>query len=367
MPQQEETVKQLKTGFSTGACAAATAKAAYLALQNKLQGRELAVLFPDTQYRNMVTQSGVVEDNQACTMIIKDAGDDPDVTHRAEISATIMPVSSDAIKSEDIVLIHDDVQLVLRGGAGVGLVTRGGLDVPAGKWAINPVPQQMILDNLLDVGFAAENGCWLVIISVKDGEQIAQKTLNPILGVMGGISILGTSGIVVPHSHKAYIDTIKMLLKNAAAAGHSRIVLCTGAKTHRLAKLDYPDINDEAFIRIGDFIADTLNDAANYDFKQVIVACMPGKLFKYAMGIQYTHAHHEKLVPADIAPVLMQCEVAEKEILKVTQYPTIREIINALEAGPQATVIQCLKQMALDNVSSWCKGKDCEIRIYGYE
>ena len=178
----------------------------------------------------------------------KDAGDDPDATHRAMILCTVHIFSK---TPEDDVIIH--------GGRGVGRVTRPGLPVPVGESAINPVPRRQIRESVLEaMEETGLKGTVFVVIEVMNGERIAKKTLNPRLGIVGGISILGTRGTVKPFSNKAYRETITMSMDVARAAGLSCIALSTGGKSERYLEERRSDIPETAFIRVADFFAFSL-------------------------------------------------------------------------------------------------------------
>lgn len=355
----------LKTGFSTGACATACAKAAFILLQHAPLPDSLSVTFPDGTSHSFYLNSIGQENDVARASVIKNAGDDPDITHNAEITCTLQETHEEA-SSKDYLLKVQQSQLIIRGGTGVGFVTRKGLDVPKGKWAINPVPREMILTNLKEVGFGNENKRYLLEISVNNGKKLAEKTLNPLLGIIGGISILGTTGYVVPHSNAAYIDTIKILIRNAAQEKLDTIVFCTGSRTHRAVSSDYQDLPEEAFIRIADFISDSLSEAGSYHFNKIIIACMPGKLFKYAQGFQYTHAHHNKLETNKMRDILEHAGVAAEAIESLLAAPTVREILENISDTERANVLNHLGKKALKNIKKWSGYNNCEIRCYNY-
>ena len=219
--------ESLRCGFTTGASAAAAGMAAYRFQVEKQLPERVDLLFPDGQIREFkITLS-----DGGFAQVIKDAGDDPDITDKARISASFLFVEIGELRSEDYVIDIGLGKLILRGGAGVGLCHRRGLDCDAGKWAINKVPRRMIVENLKRAGFGKVEVCGLLTIEVANGRKLALKTLNAKLGIEGGISILGTSGIVYPYSHKAYIKTIAVLVKAVADCGGLEVVFCTGGRT----------------------------------------------------------------------------------------------------------------------------------------
>ena len=203
---------------------------------------------------------------------------------------TSAPVSSGEIRAGGtIVLQIGNGTLILRGAEGIGLCNRRGLDCELGRWAINTGPRNMISENLRRAGFSS--GCWLLEIGVENGEELAKHTLNSHLGIMGGISLLGTTGLVRPYSHEAYIHTVRICVKSHFLSGGSTMVFCTGGRTKSGAELHLPQLPATAFVSIGDFIAESLAAACRYGMREIAVACMPGKLCKYAAGFENTHAH----------------------------------------------------------------------------
>jgi cobalt-precorrin-5B (C1)-methyltransferase len=210
--------------------------------------------------------------------VIKDGGDDPDVTNGASVSVSF---SRRAGKGLTIV-----------GGHGVGRVTRPGLILPVGEWAVNPVPRRMLMDNLAD--FLLESAAQ-VEISIADGERLAQKTLNPRLGVLGGLSVLGTTGLVKPFSNQAYVATIDSAMSVAKAAGAEEIVLSTGVRSEDLGRKARPDLPEECFVQIADFFRTGLKLAVKHGFSVVGLCEFFGKAVKQAANHPYTHAHHHDM------------------------------------------------------------------------
>lgn len=218
-------------------------------------------------------------DTGAVCTVIKDAGDDPDITHRAEIGVRLH--------------IHGDGagDIMIRGGIGVGRVTKPGLEVPPGEAAINPGPRQMIREAVEAVlGSDADRPSVTVEVFVPEGERLALKTLNHRLGIIGGISILGTTGLVRPMSHDAYIATIQSSLAVARAAGLETAVFTTGRRSEKHAQSLWPELPEEAFIQIGDFFRDALAGAVEKGFAEIRLAVFFGKAVKMAQGVPHTHA-----------------------------------------------------------------------------
>lgn len=213
--------------------------------------------------------------------VIKDAGDDPDATHRARIGCRV-----ELLPDGPLGVVHVD------GGSGVGRVTLPGLPVPPGQAAINPAPRQQIADAVreaLDAG--AFPGAARVTVVVENGEAIARHTLNPRLGILGGISILGTAGIVKPFSHEAWKATIISGLSVARAAGVTACAFSTGRRSERLLMAHCPNMPPLAFVQAADFFAFALKNAVGLGFSEIVWGCYFGKLAKMAQGLEYTHAH----------------------------------------------------------------------------
>jgi len=216
-------------------------------------------------------------------VVIKDAGDDPDVTHGAEIGARVWRLESPGA-GEDMTLL---------GGEGVGRVTKPGLPVAVGEPAINPVPRRMIrraLRQAWDKICPGEPLRLTVEIFVPRGEELARHTLNPRLGIVGGISILGTTGLVKPFSHQAYRATIASSLRVAQAAGLTHIGFSTGGKSEEHLKALLPKLPEEAFVQMGDYVRFALKVAAHMKFSEITAAAFFGKALKIAQGFGHTHA-----------------------------------------------------------------------------
>jgi cobalt-precorrin-5B (C1)-methyltransferase len=229
--------------------------------------------------------------NKACCTVIKDAGDDPDITHGAEIGAV---VSLDSRADPDPIRIT--------GGAGVGVVTRPGLGIPLGRAAITSGPVSMITNSISALLDAHPTDAAIhVEVFVPEGERLAQKTLNARLGIIGGLSILGTTGIVRPMSHEAYIATIEKSMDVARASGLTHLVLTTGRRSERFAQNRWPSLADAAFIQIGDFFQASMAAAAKRGFSSATLAIFFGKAVKMAQNIPHTHAAKSELTLKTLA------------------------------------------------------------------
>jgi cobalt-precorrin-5B (C1)-methyltransferase len=361
-------VTTLRTGYTTGAYAAATTLAAWRCLCGRRNGARVSLLFPDGQSRR-INVDGWERSNTAAAMAwaIKDAGDDIDCTHGARVESRLSRCTAADIETADHVVSCGEATLVLRGGAGVGLVTGPGLDVEPGKWAINPVPRTMISENLLRADLGTECGHWLVELSIANGDALARKTLNPTLGVEGGLSVLGSSGIVIPCSNAAYISTIQILLRGAKRAGSNTAVLVTGGRTHRAARERFPDLPEVAFVRIGDFIKESCQAVSELKLAKLIVCCMPGKLAKYALGHAYTHAHRVALSTRDVAAALDAGGASRVAVDICRQSRTMREGLLQLAVDDRREAIQILSGRALQVIGGWASGTEPVLHVLSFD
>lgn len=279
------TRKRLREGFTTGSAAAAGAKAALLFLSGRKRLKKVNIPLPVGGRLSVPVELIEPSGDGARVTIIKDAGDDPDVTHKAKIRATVNFVQGKA--GEDI---------IIKGGKGVGKVTRPGLPIPVGEPAINPAPRRQIREAVREgLTESGLRGTVSVVIDVVDGEKIAKKTLNPRLGIIGGISILGTRGTVKPFSNAAYRDTITASMDVAKASGSNMMALSTGGKSEGFLKKQYPELPDVAFIQVADFFSFSLQAAVKRGFQDILYACFFGKIIKMALGHPYTHARDSKI------------------------------------------------------------------------
>jgi cobalt-precorrin-5B (C1)-methyltransferase len=284
-------VKQraLRTGWTTGTCSTAAAKAALTALLTGVAPPTVEVELPSGKLVSFAVARCVVDGDSATAVVVKDAGDDPDVTHGAELTVTVTRRAAPGV--------------VFAAGVGVGTVTKPGLGLEVGGPAINPVPRRMITANLQAVLDLSAHGV-RVEISVPDGQARARKTTNERLGIVGGISILGTTGIVRPFSTASWRASVVQAISVAAAQGERTIVLATGGRTEKAAMRLYPELPPVCFIEVGDFTGAALKAAVSDGITHVAFVGMAGKLTKLASGVLMTHWTKSKVdndVLADIA------------------------------------------------------------------
>ena len=275
--------RALRTGWTTGTCASAAAKAATILLITGNAPSVVEVGLPAGRRVEFVPERcEFVAAGAAEAVVVKDAGDDPDVTHGAHITATVSwrPPTEKSIE--------------ILGGSGVGVVTKLGLGLEVGGPAINPTPQRMITAAVREVLPAGERAV-RVVISVPDGERMARKTTNARLGIIGGISILGTTGIVRPFSTESWRASVVQAVGVMAAQGESSIVLCTGGRTEAGAMSILPELPEVCFVEVGDFTGAALRRAVELGLRRVIFVGMAGKLTKLASGVLMTHYTKSKV------------------------------------------------------------------------
>ncbi len=291
MTNERKPMTSLRYGWTTGACATAAARAAFIGLHRGAPPQPVDILLPGGRRVPFALASFCLGEGFAQASVVKDAGDDPDVTHGATIVAR---VSADA----------PGAGVSFRAGAGVGIVTRPGLPLAVGEPAINPVPRAMIRDNLeeaareLQVSFDA-----IVEISIPGGEEIAKHTLNGRLGVVGGLSILGTTGVVTPYSCAAWIDTIHRGVDVARACGVDHIAGATGSTSEAAVRALHA-LPEEALIEMGDFVGGLLKYLRRNPVPRVTICGGFAKMSKLAQGeldLHSTRSHVDLSALAEIA------------------------------------------------------------------
>ena len=290
---QAKKPKGTRKGFSTGACSAAAARAAVTGLVTGQVPEQIESLLPNGQRVTFAVTEGYCDSNHAHAVVIKDAGDDPDCTNKAHLTIDIK------------VLPEQAEQIILAGGEGVGTITMRGLGLEVNGPAINPVPRKNIKENVLEVaGELLKTQGLLVTISVPGGEIMAKKTLNDRLGILGGISILGTTGIVHPYSTAAFRASVVQGIEVAAKQELDTVVLTTGGRTEKFTLRELPQLQAACFVQMGDFLGPALDAAEENGIKQIIIGGMVGKLTKIAQGEIITHARRNPVntqLLADIA------------------------------------------------------------------
>ncbi|RZS89842.1 cobalt-precorrin-5B (C1)-methyltransferase [Motilibacter rhizosphaerae] len=323
-PDLPRTMKQrpqaLRTGWTTGTCASAAAKAAATALRDQAAPEVVEVALPSGNRVTFVVDSCEVSAERATAVVVKDAGDDPDVTHGAHLTATVswLPVPG----------------VELEGGVGVGVVTRPGLGLEVGGPAINPTPRAMIRQAVEEV--VGDRGA-RVVVSVPEGELMARKTTNARLGILGGISILGTTGIVRPFSTASWRASVEQAVSVMAAQGETTLVLVTGGRTEKGAMALLPELPEVCFVEVGDFTGAALRRARENSLQRVVFVGMVGKLSKLAAGILMTHYTRSKVDLSLLADVTRTAGGSDAVVAEVVAANTAR---HAYELWEQAGILE---------------------------
>ncbi|MFA7346176.1 MAG: cobalt-precorrin-5B (C(1))-methyltransferase CbiD [Desulfurivibrionaceae bacterium] len=394
--------RRLRSGYTTGACAAAAAKAAVLLLLGRSRPERVEIPFPDGNRHGFVVHRCEAHQGKAWASIIKDAGDDPDVTNGAEIKASVSFLPEEAACKNSLPpgvcaylagggsgrggnsdepgssQVHpppsplpsregelngvrlEQTNIFLCGGAGVGRVTKPGLAVKPGEPAINPVPRRMILAAVLEALGTVAGKALRVEISVPKGEELAGKTLNYRLGIVGGLSILGTTGIVHPVSAEAWTATIEASLSVAKEAGLDEVVLSTGRTSEKGVQTLLP-LPEEAYAMMGDYLEFSLLAAARRGFTTIHLAGMWAKIMKAALEIPQTHVRHGALDVADGLALLARLGADPVLLASLKGVNTAREIHVRLQEQGRPDLILAVCEAARRYAQ---KVSGLEVRVY---
>lgn len=314
----KKTMAPLRRGWTTGACACAAAKAAFQALLSGEFPDPVQIRLPRGEAPSFALNRTATGDGWARASVIKDAGDDPDVTHQAEVVATVRRLAAGA-------------GVRFRAGPGVGTVTLAGLPIPPGEPAINPVPRKMMREAIAEV--AAAHGATPdaeIEISIPGGEMLAEKTWNPRLGIVGGLSILGTTGIVVPFSCSAWIHSIHSGIDVARAAGLEHVAGSTGNTSEEAVRKRYalPDI---ALLDMGDFAGGLLKYLRHHPIPKLTIAGGFGKLTKLAQGALDLHSSRSEVDRDFLADLARNAGANEALIAAISNANTAAEALALAE------------------------------------
>lgn len=330
--------KRLRLGYTTGTCAAAAAKAAAWMLLTGKERQTITLTVPKgISLELAICDIHRGEDYVSCA-VEKDSGDDPDVTRGTLIYARVALCPHEGI--------------TIDGGTGVGRVTRRGLDQPVGAAAINSVPREMIRKNLEEVCCLADySGGLSVVISAPDGERLAQKTFNPRLGIMGGISILGTSGIVEPMSEKALVDTIRVELAQRRAEGKDYVLLTPGNYGSDYIRQDL-GIDPALAVQISNYIGDALDICKELGFRGALLIGHIGKLVKLAGGMFNTHSQYGDCRMEILASHAGAAGLSAEKIEELLSCVACDDALRLLkEAGVCEAVLSRLTRKIAENLS----------------
>lgn len=352
---------KLRRGFTTGTCAAAGAKAAAYALFGAgAPLRAVEVTLPGGGILTIEVKSVEVEGVRARAVIVKDAGDDPDVTHKAEFVTEVELVRK---------FNPARARITIKGGEGVGVVTKPGLKIRPGQSAINPVPLKMIRAAILEAAKDANlRPSVIVTVSVPRGVELAKKTMNARLGIVGGISILGTTGIVEPMSLSAYTNSISCATDVAIAGGLAEVVFSTGRSSEKVVEKELKKLPAAAFNLTGDHMGYALKDArGRKGLTRVTVAGQFGKFTKLASGHFETHCSDSSVELGFLAGLARRHGAPTEFINKVTAANTAREVFFMLKDAGYDGVLRDVCRLVRENASA-ITGKGIRLRaiLVGY-
>lgn len=329
--------RQLRSGYTTGTCAAAATAAAALMLRDQIQVNQIRIDTPKGKPLVLDVIKAAFSETDAACAIVKDSGDDPDITNGIEVYSRVA--------------YKDQPGIHIQGGVGIGRVTQKGLRVPVGEWAINPVPRQMIEDEVRRVfGKAASVE---VTIEMPAGVALAQKTFNPRLGIVGGLSVLGTTGILEPMSEEALKETIKLELKMLRTQGFEAVILVPGNIGEKQMQSNF-DIKGLKMVQMSNYLGFALDACTELGFKRVLIGGHIGKLIKPAAGIYATHNR--------ISSTRMEILVAHLALLgmgldglnKIMDCRTTDEATVLIDEAGYGRVYGILAEKAVDYCRAYC-------------
>lgn len=309
----------LSSGYTTGSCACAAAKSALLTLLTGQVFGKVEITLPCGEAVELpVYHTGKGTDSVTCS-VLKDAGDDPDVTNGCAIQAKVS--------------LCDCRGVFFKAGKGVGTVTLPGLGLEVGEPAINPVPRSMMMAETEKIlaGYAVVKGV-VIEIAVPGGEELALKTFNPKLGIVGGISVIGTSGVVRPFSAEAFVATIRKEMQVAKALDCRHVVINSGAKSEKVLRQHFPDLLPQAFVHYGNYIGETLKIAEEEEIEQITMGIMIGKAVKFAEGNTDTHSRNVVMNREFIAGIARESGCAAEICGRINAMPLARELWTILPA-----------------------------------
>jgi cobalt-precorrin-5B (C1)-methyltransferase len=348
----------LRTGYTTGTTATAATRGALHALIKGKPTEWVSVLLPKggTATLKIAWTKTANNGGKVTCAAIKDGGDDPDATHGAEICSTVS--------------FNNNVgQINIEGGEGVGRVTKPGLGLEIGKAAINPTPIMMLEEAVRQIASEQlKNQGIDVVISVPKGEHIAKKTDNPRLGIVGGISILGTTGLVVPYSTASFAASIRQGLDVAIAMGANTVVLTTGGRSEDFAKALFK-LPDHCFIQMGDFAGYSIKQcAAKSMIRKAIIAGFIGKLTKMAMGIKQTHVAGSHVDMEFMARLATECEAPTGIVQQINSANTARHVSEIIKKNNIASYYDLVCKKVYEQMHKHAKGQlQIEVILFEFD
>lgn len=342
--------KHLRCGYTTGTCAAAAAKAAARYLLTGEIPVQVSLTVPAGIPLVLDVAQAAMGEGWARCAVQKDSGDDPDVTHGVWVYATVSRTPSG---------------IDIDGGEGVGRVTKPGLDQPVGAAAINSVPRRMIGEAVLETAQrCGYQGGFSVVISIPAGRELAQKTFNPRMGIVGGISVLGTTGIVEPMSDSAIVETIRTELKVRRAAGHRHAVIAPGNYGEAFLQAHF-HVSEETVIQCSNFIGDTLEMASGLGFSGLLLVGHLGKLVKLAGGMLNTHSRYGDCRMALLCAHAARLGLTPVQAATLMDAATVDEGLRVLDgAGIREATLHSVLAAALSHVERKAGNMEVGIAIF---
>lgn len=345
---------QLRTGLTTGTSATAATKAALQTLLTKKVVDEIQVTLPKGKTVLMPIAWTRIEDSAVTCSVIKDGGDDPDVTHGAEICSTVT-------------LTHEIGIIKVNGGIGVGTVTKPGLGLPIGGPAINPVPLRMIKDSVnevLSISTQSLKSLGIdITITVPKGSELALKTDNPRLGILGGISILGTTGIVLPYSTASFAAAIRQGLDVGIAQKADTFILTTGGRSEDFMKLLYEEKYPEhCYVQMGDFAGFSVKQCYDKGVKKILIGGFIGKLTKIAMGVKQTHVRGSHVSMDFMAKLAKEAGASEELFELIVKANTARHVSEIIDSNSLSGFYDLICREAVKQLENY-SGKELLIEV----
>jgi len=355
-PEIEEKKRRgaLRTGYTTGTTATAATKGALYALIEK-PVEQVTVSLPKGRTAMLRIAWTRIDSGKATCAAIKDGGDDPDATHGAEICSTVS-------------FSNNTGQIIVDGGKGVGRVTKPGLGIEMGRAAINPTPKKMLEQAVREVANdqLRKHGV-NVVISVPKGEEIAKKTDNPRLGILGGISILGTTGIVLPYSTASFAASIRQSLDVAIAMGADTVALTTGGRSEDFAKGLFK-LPDHCFVQMGDFAGYSIKQCANKKLRKAVIAGFVGKLTKMAMGVKQTHVAGSHVDMEFMARLAAECKAPPKLVQEIRGANTARHVSEIITKNNLVGYFDLVCKKVHEQMSEHARGQlEIEVVMFHFD
>lgn len=353
--QEKKRRGALRTGYTTGTTAAAATKGALYVLTTGKSVEQVTVSLPKGKAATLRIAWTKRDDGKITCAAVKDGGDDPDSTHGAEICSTAS-------------FNENPGQISINGGSGVGRVTKPGLGLEIGKAAINQTPMNMLERAVREVAKdqLVKHGVDIVI-SVPKGEEIAKRTDNPRLGIIGGISILGTTGIVIPYSTASFAASIRQCLDVAIAMGADTAVLTTGGRSEDFAKTLFK-LPDHCFVQMGDFSGYSIRQCMNKKFRKAIIVGFIGKLTKMAMGVKQTHVAGSHVNMEFMARLAAESKAPAVVVNEIKGANTARHVSEIIAKNNIAGYFDLVCKTVYQQMSEHIKGQlEIEVVMFDFE